>query len=935
MEASYTTDAGVVQHLDVTDVALPSVGAPPPVAATTAAQVVHVSIGHGADVPAPPSQGTVTQALGAAWATRSHPRHVAVDLFDADRDLLEVLQDAGLRVSGAPIGDGKIHRVPMADDPANRRSGSGWYVYHRDEFPTASFGDWRDGVTQKWSFKTQSSWSPEDRAAFQRRTTELKKLRKAEKLAEIERAAKEAAVDWAAATPAEGTHSYLAKKQVEAYGVKVNAQGHLLVPVRNLKTNALVGLQFIAPAKAADSKTARWFVNGTPKEAHGFIIGDQATAKFVAVAEGYATAASVHAATGWPVVVAFDARNLEHVAPLVRKRWPAARIVFTADNDCWKTTENVGAEKATSAARAVNGVVALADVADIQPATDWNDVALAKGLPHVKQILEAAAGPADPRPVIVARQGNLPALLRETEDALQAFDCQDDLQSYYVRGAEAVRTTRAYSASVPQSVDLPDTLLVLQAVDQNHLTLRLASAAIWQTHDARLGHLKPCDPPLRVAQTILAKTGIDLPFRPLVATLQAPTLRPDGTVLSSPGYDEKTHLLYNPGTVRFPPIPTHATLDEAKAALKFIFDTVLQSFPFVSDDDKAGAMAAILTAIVRPSLTSAPLFGLSSPQRGTGKSMLADIIAIIATGTEAPTMTWSLDHAEQKKELLSVLMAGCTTACIDNVEDPIQSQALSTILTQPKWTGRKLGLNATVTVPTTCTWMATGNNLQVAGDMSSRVVLIQLDAHEERPEDREFGFDPRDRAREHRPALVAAALTALRAFVAAGSPGHVSPSRFTDWSALIRGTLAWCGWNDPLANRDQIEDADPELVRLRGLLTNWQTAFGEAPYKLADIIGEAQKAAHGPLQYGDDAEKHEALGSLWTILQDICPGAAGVNTKGLSTWLGRRVNVPEGGKRLVRNRGMGGIFRFAVLGQAGAPVGEAKQLLLTGDDPPL
>lgn len=108
----------------------------------------------------------------------------------------------------------------------------------------------------------------------------------------------------------------------------------------------------------------------------------------LAIAEGFATAASVHEATGWPVAVAFDADNLQPVAEALRSKLPSVRLAICGDND----ESGKGPRAAAEAAQAVGGIAAL----PAEAGADWNDIAVARGAEAVRAEIEAAmAKPAE------------------------------------------------------------------------------------------------------------------------------------------------------------------------------------------------------------------------------------------------------------------------------------------------------------------------------------------------------------------------------------------------------------------------------------------------------------------------------------------------------------------------------------------------------------
>lgn len=188
------------------------------------------------------------------------------------------------------------------------------------------------------------------------------------------KAAKEAAVRFNNATPANTSHPYLVAKMVSPYDLKQEGNG-LLIPIYHNKQ--LINLQTIYP-----NGQKRFIAGGQVKGGYS-IIGDVgAMANDFYIAEGWATGASLHEATRKPVLVAFNAGNLLGVALDARKAFPYAQIVIGADNDsASKTGINVGVVKAQEAALAIRGKVSIPPIAG-----DWNDYltdrkreALAKG----------------------------------------------------------------------------------------------------------------------------------------------------------------------------------------------------------------------------------------------------------------------------------------------------------------------------------------------------------------------------------------------------------------------------------------------------------------------------------------------------------------------------------------------------------------------------
>jgi putative DNA primase/helicase len=174
--------------------------------------------------------------------------------------------------------------------------------------------------------------------------------------------------------------------------------------------------------------------------------------------------------------------------------------------------------------------------------------------------------------------------------------------------------------------------LLLELMQPAALTDIFGRIVRWQRLNKK-GEAHDVDCPPQVAITYRSRTGAwGLPV--LGGIISAPLLRPDGTVLHRAGYDPATGLFL---TEEWPAVDSSPTRDDALMALALIVETFGQ-FPFVTEADRCVFVAAILTALQRRLLASAPLFAFSAPTQRTGKSLLAECLAIIATGKEAPAM---------------------------------------------------------------------------------------------------------------------------------------------------------------------------------------------------------------------------------------------------------------------------------------------------------
>lgn len=320
---------------------------------------------------------------------------------------LEQLTAAGLIVDHLDFE--RIVRCKVEGDRGGKLSG--WYVAHElrldngDIVIVGRYGNWKR--TGSESFKIEfdrPSLTDAERARIQREHAAIREKAQIERQRLADQAASRALRMWAK-LPDSGASDYLSRKKVGNWGVRF-ARGAVVVPVRNWAR--LCGLQFIQP------DGGKKFLTGTAQEGSWHIIGelpDGFTGRLW-IGEGYATCATVHQAIGEPVVVAFNAGNLLHVAKAMHERYPQASLVVVADNDRFtrdpvtKELSNPGLKFAHKAAAAVAGKVVFPsfDNAD-EAGTDFNDVHVAQGLKAARAQLLAAldgAAVAEPPPVPAA-----------------------------------------------------------------------------------------------------------------------------------------------------------------------------------------------------------------------------------------------------------------------------------------------------------------------------------------------------------------------------------------------------------------------------------------------------------------------------------------------------------------------------------------------------
>ena len=303
---------------------------------------------------------------------------------NAKDQFIKAIKACGIIPPETIEADGKLHRFASN---GKRGDDSGWYVLHDGEHPAGAFGCWRLDITETWKADIGREYTPEEKAVFKKRAEESRAQAEAERKAEQERAREQVHTIWQLAKEANAEHPYLTAKDVLPYGIRQNGE-NLIIPMRDGK--ALHSLQTIYP-----DGNKRFHKGGKVEGCYLAIDGDN-EAPFC-IAEGYATGASIHQATGYPVCVAFNAGNLLPIALKMRKRFPDRKIIIAADDD-YRTADkdgnlfNTGITKAAEAAKAINGYLAIPDFGENRPegATDFNDLQKAKGMEMVRDCLNAA-----------------------------------------------------------------------------------------------------------------------------------------------------------------------------------------------------------------------------------------------------------------------------------------------------------------------------------------------------------------------------------------------------------------------------------------------------------------------------------------------------------------------------------------------------------------
>jgi len=285
----------------------------------------------------------ITHIFGGPWVA---PEPIEKRVDPPEVQLRDAMASAGLEPPDTIHMDGKVHRFPTN---GKRGDDAGWYVVFGDGHPAGRFGCWRDGVEVSWKAETGKDISAAEQMAIARRVAEAREIRQREQQKRKEAAEQTADSIWAAATMASEEQPYLVRKQVLPHGARVTGDGRLVLPMYNAN-GELSSLQFIA-----DDSGKRFLSGGATKDAFWWL-GDNAGASTVYLAEGFATAATIHEVTGSPCYIAYSAGNLPGVAKMMRERLGnQVELVVVADHD----ESGTGYARSQEAAGAAGGRVVM------------------------------------------------------------------------------------------------------------------------------------------------------------------------------------------------------------------------------------------------------------------------------------------------------------------------------------------------------------------------------------------------------------------------------------------------------------------------------------------------------------------------------------------------------------------------------------------------
>jgi hypothetical protein len=481
-------------------------------------------------------------------------------------------------------------------------------------------------------------------------------------------------------------------------------------------------------------------------------------------------------------------------------------------------------------------------------------------------------------------QGNKRQLRHVTDDALAALLARNNPPSVFQRGGLLTRLRVRIETGGPYLEPLTDHALrgVLSRV-ANWLKLRITQRTEILEDDA---------PPMAVVKDLAALPGWD-GIPPIEAIIEAPVFTRQGVLIQVPGFYPEARLWYHPAAgLEVPPIAQVPTPSEIAHARQLLLEELLGDFPFQDDASKAHALAALLLPFVRQLIDGpTPLHLLDAPVEGTGKTLLAMVIAIVATGREAEAIAEAASAEEWRKRITALLAEAPTFILLDNLNRVLDAGALASALTTRVWRDRLLGISKTAILPNTSIWLASGNNTQMSREMIRRTVWCRLDAKVDAPWERQGFRHPNliNWAKSQRGPLVGAALTLVQAWIAAGQPrGTQMLGMFESWAETVGGILGVAGVNGLLSNPREFRAKHADKVsEWRAFVTCWWQEYGEQSVGVEELFRLVTQQALLDSVLGDRGEKSQrtrlglALGKASDrVFGEYCLDRAGEDHKG-------------------------------------------------------
>lgn len=397
-----------------------------------------------------------------------------------------------------------------------------------------------------------------------------------------------------------------------------------------------------------------------------------------------------------------------------------------------------------------------------------------EGSPQARRELMFKAVQATHAGVSLFRQGTTAVELLPREGTSEIFEVSDGKSQPEDTRREIVKVTRANGLS-----------LISEAVTPYRLTKN---------------EVQLIDPTASDIDTLYQpKWAKRLPL--LNGLVNTPIVTRSGQLITESGLDAETGLFVDldddTNNLDIPENPTKQDVSAAREILEDIFC----DFPFKTPQDLSRLMSLLLSLVFRPSVNKSPAYCISGSGPAVGKGVLMSAASTLITGSPVPVTKCPSKDDEFSKVLTSMLSAGNTLALFDEPDGVLDSKSLAAAITAERHEGRILGESRMISVPNNMQMIFTGNNISCSQDVGRRFVYIDLEVPSDFAEARSgFKYPLLNAAiKEKRPELMAALLTFIQSWIAAGRPAPrpgAPIGSFEEWYYNVGGVLEHVGYGD-------------------------------------------------------------------------------------------------------------------------------------------
>jgi hypothetical protein len=417
--------------------------------------------------------------------------------------------------------------------------------------------------------------------------------------------------------------------------------------------------------------------------------------------------------------------------------------------------------------------------------------------------------------------------------------------------AQAVRETLALMRQSGSFLNLGDALVTVNGtrpslLNEHALAYRLdhVTRFVKQRHVRGEEVRDDCDPPEKLCRQILHIGGAERDLPTLKGIAKGPFIRLDGTIRTTPGFDPATGCYGHFEEDQFAPVPERPTREECTAAHEILWRP-FRDLRLDSSASRTALLCALLTAPIRPALDKAPMFASIAPDHGSGKSLVTEAIGALAIGSR-PAMMSPLDGNadEMRKRLTACLLPPAEPVLVfDNATGHQESEDLANFLTASSRTDRILGQSRMETdLPNRALVLMSGKGLSFSEELARRTLSWTIDPSPTGPYDRGYAFCPVEMVLEHRPHLVIAALTLMRAAHVAGRRSDRQVPSYAHWDALVRQTVLWIAqdvipgaYEDPLDMIRVATDTSTDRFETYDLLAVLYDRYGDKHFRSVEV----------------------------------------------------------------------------------------------------